>query len=60
LCLAEARYLRGLRVGVTGDDPALAALRERAESYGAKIAVNMTKTVEWLATVTPDATDSQA
>jgi DNA polymerase III epsilon subunit-like protein len=55
----EARYLRGLRVGVIGDDPALAALRERAESYGAKIAVNMTKTVEWLATVTPDATDSR-
>ena len=55
----EARCLRGLRVGVTGDDPALAALRERAESYGAKIAVNITKTVEWLATVTPDATDSR-
>ena len=55
----EARYLRGLRIGIATGDAALLALRERAESYGAKIAVNITKTVEWLATVTPDATDSR-
>ena len=55
----EARYLRTLRVGIVGDDPSLTALRERAEAYGAKIAVNITKTVQWLATVTPDAADSR-
>lgn len=55
----EARYLRGLRIGIATGDAALLALRERAEWYGAKIAVNITKTVEWLATVTPDATDSR-
>jgi hypothetical protein len=55
----EARYLRGLRIGIATGDAALLVLRERAESYGAKIAVNITKTVEWLATVTPDAADSR-
>jgi hypothetical protein len=55
----EARYLRGLGIGIATGDAALLALRERAEWYGAKIAVNITKTVEWLATVTPDATDSR-
>jgi DNA polymerase-3 subunit epsilon len=31
----EARYLRALRVGIVGDDPASAALRDRGEAYGA-------------------------
>ncbi|MDB5495958.1 MAG: hypothetical protein JWP86_3295, partial [Phenylobacterium sp.] len=54
----EARYLRGLRVGIVGDDSDSVSLRERAESYGAKIAVNITKTVQWLATTSPDAVDT--
>lgn len=52
-----ARYLRSLRIGVVGDTMALIELRERAQCYGAKIAVNITKTVQWMATATPDATD---
>ena len=56
---AEARYLRGLRVGIVGDDDEIVALRERAESYGAKLAISITKTVVWLATTTPDSTDSK-
>jgi DNA polymerase-3 subunit epsilon len=51
---AEARYLRGLRVGIVGDDEEIVALRKRAESYGAKLAVNITKTVAWMATTTSD------
>jgi DNA polymerase-3 subunit epsilon len=54
-----ARYLRGLRIGVIGENGELDVLRKRAESYGAKLAVNMTKTVIWMATTTPDATDSK-
>ena len=56
---AEARYLRSLRIGVVGDDEEIVALRKRAESYGAKLAVNITKTVVWLATTTPDSTDAK-
>jgi DNA polymerase III subunit epsilon len=37
----------------------MTALRKRAESYGAKLAVNITKTVVWLATSTPDSADSK-
>ncbi|MEB3071088.1 3'-5' exonuclease [[Mycobacterium] vasticus] len=55
---AEARYLKGLRIGVVGDTTELVALRERATAHGAKIAINITKTVQWMATVTPDGTDS--
>lgn len=55
----EARYLRGLRIAVVGEDAEIIALRERAEFYGAKLAVNVTKTVQWLATTTPDALDSR-
>lgn len=55
----EARYLRGLRVAIIGEDPEIVALRERAESYGAKLAVDVTKTVQWLATTTPEASDSR-
>lgn len=55
----EARYLRGLRIGILGDDDEILQLRQRAEHYGAKLAKNITKTVQWLATMTPDATDSR-
>jgi DNA polymerase III epsilon subunit-like protein len=55
----EARYLRGLRIAIVGEETEIVALRERAESYGAKLAVNVTKTVQWLATTTPDAIDSR-
>jgi len=56
---AEARYLRGLRVGIVGDDEEIVALRKRAESYCAKLAVNITKTVVWLATSTLDSSDAK-
>lgn len=56
---AEARYLRGLRVAVVGDGADLELLRKRAQSYGTKLAVNVTKTVVWIATTTPHATDSK-
>lgn len=56
---AEARYLKGLRVSIVGDSDEIVALRERAESYGAKLAVNITKTVVWLATTTPNAADAK-
>jgi len=56
---AEARFLRGLRIGVVGDDGESVALRKRADFYGAKLAVNITKTVVWLATTTPDSTDAK-
>lgn len=56
---SEARYLRNTRVGIFGDTPELAALRKRADSYGAKLAVNITKTVQWMATTTPDAVDAR-
>ena len=55
----EARYLRGLRVAIVGDDSDAIELRNRAESYGAKLAVNITKTVQWMASAAPDATDSR-
>jgi DNA polymerase-3 subunit epsilon len=56
---SEARYLRSLRVAVVGDGADFELLRKRAESYGAKLAVNVTKTVVWMATATADATDSK-
>lgn len=56
---AKARYLRGTRIGIAGDSTELIELRTTAEGYGAKIAVNITKTVQWMASVTPDATDSR-
>jgi DNA polymerase III epsilon subunit-like protein len=54
----ESRYLRGTRIGIVGNTSELTELRIRAEVYGAKVAVRITNTVEWLATVTPDAVDS--
>jgi hypothetical protein len=55
---AESRYLRVTRIGIVGNTSELTELRIRAEVYGAKVAVRITNTVEWLATVTPDAVDS--
>jgi DNA polymerase III epsilon subunit family exonuclease len=55
----EARYLRGLRIAIVGDRSAVTELRQRAESYGAKLAVNITKTVKWMVSDTPDATDAR-
>lgn len=55
----ESRYLRTLRIGIAGDDNDVVLLRKRAEEYGAKLAVNITKTVQWLATTTPDAVDAK-
>jgi DNA polymerase-3 subunit epsilon len=54
----HARYLRGVRVGILGRGPDLDPLRARAEDHGASIAVRITKTVVWVATTTPDATDA--
>ncbi len=56
---AEARYLRGLRIAVEGDRSEVIELRKHAESYGAKLAVNITKTVKWMVSDTPNATDSR-
>lgn len=56
---AEARYLRGLRIAILGDQSEIIQLRRDAEFYGAKLAVNITKTVRWLATSNPEATDSR-
>lgn len=56
---AEARYLRGLRIAIVGDHSDVIDLRKHAESYGAKLAVNITKTVQWMVSTTPDATDSR-
>ncbi|OBK87380.1 hypothetical protein A5649_17735 [Mycolicibacter heraklionensis] len=53
-----ARYLKSLRIGIVGETTDLVCLRNRAITYGAKIAVNITKTVQWMATTTPDATDA--
>ncbi|WP_100492843.1 DUF4236 domain-containing protein [Mycobacteroides abscessus] len=55
----HARYLRHLRVAIVGDDTSITDLREHAESYGAKLAVKITKTVQWMATLTPDSSDSR-
>jgi hypothetical protein len=55
----EAGYLRGLRVAIVGDHSEVVDLRVHAESYGAKLAVNITKTVKWMASATPDAADSR-
>ena len=41
------------------DHSEVIALRKYAESYGAKLAVNITKTVQWMATTTPNASDSR-
>ncbi|CCK65285.1 PolC-type DNA polymerase III [Mycobacterium canetti] len=54
----QARYLRGVRVGILGQGPGLDLLRARAEDHGASIAARITKTVVWVATTTPDATDA--
>jgi DNA polymerase-3 subunit epsilon len=54
----QARYLRGIRVGILGHGPDLDPLRARAEDHGASIAVRITHTVIWVATTTPDATDA--
>lgn len=56
---AEARYLKSLRVAIVGDHSEIVDLRERAESYGARLAVNVTKTVQWMVSTTPEATDSR-
>lgn len=53
----ESRYLRGCRVAICGDTSELVQLRARAEAYGAKVAVRITKTVQWVASTTPDADD---
>ena len=53
----ESRYLRGSRVGICGNTSELVQLRTRAEAYEAKVAVRITKTVQWLASTTPDAVD---
>lgn len=55
----EARYLRGLRIAIVGDHSNVIELRNRAESYGARLAVNVTKTVKWMVSDTPNATDSR-
>lgn len=55
----EARYLRGLRVAIVGDHSEVVKLRKHAESYGAKLAVNVTKTVKWMVSDTPNAIDSR-
>lgn len=54
----QARYLRGVRVGILGHGPELDLLRGRAAEYGASIAVRITQTVIWVATTTPNATDA--
>jgi DNA polymerase-3 subunit epsilon len=54
----QARYLRGVRVGILGHGPEFDRLRIRAEDYGASIAKNITKTVVWVATTTPDGNDA--
>jgi len=53
----EERYLRRLRVAFDGDDPALATAHRRAVAHGAQIALNITKTVQWLGSSTPDSDD---
>jgi len=55
----EARYLRGLRIAIFGDSSEVVKLRKHAESYGAKLAVNITKTVKWMVSDTPNAIDSR-
>jgi hypothetical protein len=55
----EARYLRSLRIAIIGDQSEVTDLRKHAESYGAKLAVNITKTVKWMVSTTPEATDSR-
>jgi DNA polymerase-3 subunit epsilon len=54
----QARYLRGIRVGILGRGADLDGVRVRAEQYGASVAVRITKTVIWVATATPDANDA--
>jgi hypothetical protein len=51
--LAEGRYLRGMRIAIVGDHSGVIDLRKHAESYGAKLAVNITKTVKWVVSATP-------
>lgn len=54
----SARYLRSLRIGIVGDTAELRTLRLHAAKYGARIAVKITKTVQWMATVTPESDDT--
>lgn len=49
----HARYLNGLRLGFAGDSEALTTVRGRALDHGARAAVNITKTVQWLAADDP-------
>ncbi len=53
----ESRYLRGTRFAFTGESASLVALRERAVGHGASVAVNITKTVQWLVSTTPECDD---
>lgn len=55
----HARYLRYLRIAIVGDDTSITDLREHAEEYGAKLAIKITKTVQWMVTPTPDSADSR-
>lgn len=48
----SARFLKNLRIGVVGETTDLVQLRNQANAYGARIAVRITKTVQWLAVVT--------
>jgi DNA polymerase III subunit epsilon len=54
----QARYLRGIRVGILGDGPDFCELRARAEDHGATVAARITKTVVWAATQTPNANNA--
>lgn len=53
----ESRYLKGIRIGLSGESPEILALKEQAVGHGASVAVKITKTVVWLATTTPKSTD---
>ncbi|RYE40592.1 MAG: 3'-5' exonuclease [Hyphomicrobiales bacterium] len=53
----ESRYLKGIRIGLSGESPEVSALKEQAVGSGASVAVKITKTVVWLATTTPESTD---
>ncbi|WP_019927615.1 DUF4236 domain-containing protein [Nocardia sp. BMG111209] len=55
----QARYLRSLRIAIVGQHAEVLDLRRRAESYGARLAVNITETVQWMVTATPEAADSR-
>jgi DNA polymerase-3 subunit epsilon len=48
----------GVRVGIAGDQRDLEVRRSRAQKHGESIAARITKTVVWMAMVTPDANDA--